>query len=420
MANKSGKNKGYSYRYNRSGTVTCRAYYHMLDGTSEQLSATGKTEEEARKKLNIKYSEICKQGRHIKSKGYTVKTWVTYWLVNVKTNLKGATRDSYYDSFKNHIIPLLGQTKLKDLTLLQIQNAVNKVKSTYSLKNGRYEKLTGKTVKEIFSPFKQSLQYAMDENLMPYINLKRLDMPKVKKGSREVRSKTEAQIVTNYFANKIADKPFELYYAPIAIMDSRGIRPEECGGLRWEDIDYENDFFWVGRHTVVKNGIYDEEGKKIGEHLVIEDSAKTLQSERKLPLGKFLADIFKLKYQEYISKGIIPKPTDFIFLTKAGNPFYEQSLRKMYKSLATKLSISDIGCYSLRHEMATFLAQVEKADRETVKQLMGWSVIIESYFHTDDEHKRKATNNIDNQYSDIDLLNDSKVIQFSDYKASSQ
>ena len=57
-----------------------------------------------------------------------------------------------------------------------------------------------------------------------------------------------------------------------------------------------------------------------------------------------------------------------------------------------------MGCYSLRHEMATFLAQVEKTDRETIKQLIGWSVIIESYFHTDDEQKRKATQNIDSQY----------------------
>ena len=60
MANKNGKNKGYSYRYNKSGTITCRAYYQMFDNTSKQLSATGKTEKEARKNLNIKYLEICK------------------------------------------------------------------------------------------------------------------------------------------------------------------------------------------------------------------------------------------------------------------------------------------------------------------------------------------------------------------------
>ena len=44
MAKKKGKNKGYSYRYNKSGTVTCREYFDMPNGTSKQLSATGKTE----------------------------------------------------------------------------------------------------------------------------------------------------------------------------------------------------------------------------------------------------------------------------------------------------------------------------------------------------------------------------------------
>lgn len=169
--------------------------------------------------------------------------------------------------------------------------------------------------------------------------------------------------------------------------------------MQWQDIDFENNCFWVGRHTVVKNGIYDDNGKKVSEHLVIEDSTKTPQGIRKLPLGKFLSDIFKKQYNKYINDGIIPKPYDFIFHTKAGNPFYEQSLRKMYKSLARKLGITEIGCYSLRHEMATYLAQVEKADRATIKSLMGWSQIIETYFHTDDEYKQKAVMNIDNQYS---------------------
>lgn len=105
------------------------------------------------------------------------------------------------------------------------------------------------------------------------------------------------------------------------------MRPEEVGGLMWKDIEYEHDYFWAGRHTVVKNGIY-ENGKRI----------------------------------------------------------------------RTKLGISEIGCYSLRHEFFTYLAQETNTDRATIKQLAGWSEIIESYFHTDDEHKHKAVISIDNQY----------------------
>lgn len=88
----------------------------------------------------------------------------------------------------------------------------------------------------------------------------------------------------------------------------------------------------------------------------------------------------------------------------------------MYKSLAKKLGVSEIGCYSLRHEMATYLAQVEKADRATIKSLMGWSQIIESYFHTDEEHKQKAVLNIDSQYirqnNYNDVFKNSNIIEF--------
>lgn len=137
-------------------------------------------------------------------------------------------------------------------------------------------------------------------------------------------------------------------------------------------------------------------------------------------MGEFLTNIFKMKYQEYIDKGITPKPTDFIFYTKAGNPFYEQSLRKMYKSLAKKLGISEMGCYSLRHEHCTFLAQKTDADQETIKRIEGWAQIIPTYFHTDDKHKRKALSVVDKQYEndsepDIDnsnLVRNGNIIQF--------
>ncbi len=227
MARKKGKNKGYSYRYNKSGTVTCREYFDMPNGTSKQLSATGKTEDESRKKLKAKYAEICKQGKEIKSQGYTVKTWYIYWLKNVKTNLKGNTKDSYYFSFKNHISPSLGKIKLKDLTLEDLQKSINKVKTKKVTKNGVTNLITGKAVKEIFAPLKQALRYAMADKKMPHISLELLDMPPVKKSTREIRNEAEQQIVANYFCNKIQGKPFNLYYAPIAIMDARGLRPEE-------------------------------------------------------------------------------------------------------------------------------------------------------------------------------------------------
>lgn len=407
---KKGKNKGYTYRYNKSGTVTCRKYFTMPDGNKEQLPATGKTEEEARKKLDEKYAEICKQGRKIKDKGFTIKKWCIYWLFEIKINLKGNTRDSYYSSFINDIFPIIGNIRLQDLTLLDVQGVVTKISNKTVIKDGIKKKVTGKTVKETIAPLLQALNYAMDNNLMAFISFKNLSKPKVLSGTRQPRPEKEQQIVTNYFINAIPDQPFDLYYAPIAIMDARGIRPEECGGLQWQDINYKSDIFWVGRHTIVKNGIYDENHHKIGEQIVVENSDKTENGERQLPLGKYLSNLFKMKYQEYINKGISPKPTDFIFITKAGNPYYDQSLRKMYKSLSKKLGISEVGCYSLRHEFATFLAQVEKADQETIKQLMGWSQIIPTYFHTDDNKKRSAVAKIDNQFIvDTPLLQEADV-----------
>lgn len=83
----------------------------------------------------------------------------------------------------------------------------------------------------------------------------------------------------------------------------------------------------------------------------------------------------------------------------------------MYKSLAKKLGISEMGCYSLRHEYITFLAQETNTDQESIKQLAGWSQIISTYFHTDDKHKRKATNEVDKQYEANTTPNNEKTIK---------
>lgn len=401
---KNGKENDGSYKYNDNGTVTIRKYLPMPNQEkNKQLSATGKTKREAKNNLMKKYNKIWKEGGKLKSNGYTVKSWLHHWLNDIMTDLKGGTYDNYYGYFNNYVYPTIGKIKLKDLRLSDIQKVVDKVKNTPFEKNGKIQKRCPKTIKNIISPLIQALNYAIDDKEMSDINFKRLRMPKVEKKtdenspSRNPREEDEQEIVTKYFKNEIPNLPFDLYYAPILVMDLRGLRPEECAGLQWIDIDYEHDKLFVGNHTVVKIGTYDDNGKKTGEHLEIYDSTKTPAGKRIMPLGKILANLFKQKYQSYLDKGITPKPTDFIFINKVGNLYYDQSLRKMYKSLANKLGISEKGCYSLRHEFATSLSD-QKCSNKTIMSLMGWKNMIYTYIHTDDPKQKNATQEIDSQY----------------------
>lgn len=67
--------------------------------------------------------------------------------------------------------------------------------------------------------------------------------------------------------------------------------------------------------------------------------------------------------------------------------------------------------------IVTFLAQETNIDQESIKQLAGWSQIVPSYFHTDNKHKRIATNKVDMQYDNTlqdnnDIYKSSNIIQF--------
>lgn len=339
MANKKGKNKGYSYRTNKNGTICCRKWVLMPDSTKKQISATGKTETEARNKVEKKYAEICKEGKTIKVKNYTVKSWFSYWLYTLMKPIfdaKGSDTTGWYTKLSKKFIPIIGDKQLKLLKISDIQKVVNAMLN---------KNLSPKYIKEVCCLLATCFGYANTEGYMPELDFSKVNRPKVEKNKKRIiYGENENEILANYFDST----DFNIKYLPIKVMFDIGLRPEEVGGLNFGDIDYSSKYLSIKRAYIIRD-LYDEHGKYTGREKVLKPT-KSEDGKRDIPIP-MLIDNLKEQENYCISKGYDVTQASPIFRNCRGSRYNQDTLRDLFHKLAKELNITQLGSYSLRHRI---------------------------------------------------------------------
>ncbi|WAM36906.1 N-terminal phage integrase SAM-like domain-containing protein [Caldicellulosiruptor acetigenus] len=94
-------------------------------GNKKKKFFYGRTRQEVADKINQAPNEI-KQGILITDNNITLENWLNIWLHQYKKNqINESTFDDYESIIKNHINPLLGKYKLKDLRPENLQMLYN-------------------------------------------------------------------------------------------------------------------------------------------------------------------------------------------------------------------------------------------------------------------------------------------------------
>ncbi len=361
MAKKRGQNEG-SIRKRPDGTWEARVTIGiMADGKQKQKSLYGKTRQEVSAKMTDLLNNLQK-GLITNPTEMTLSEWLDFYMMEYKKKfVKPATYNNYTIKVKNHIKPAIGHYKLKALRQDIIQKFIN----------GLSDKgLAPATVEAIFKLLHNALETAVDDGLIVRNVANRVRLPKVPK------PKIEAFTVDQQRA--FEEKAKETYMGDMYIFDlCTGMRLGELLGLKWSDIDFDNDQLHIKR-TIFK--AKDPDNPQDKWHLDF-GSPKTPASERTIPLHqtaiKLLADVFEQQEQYKRIAGAAYEDNDLVFCTKLGRPQDPINMRRTFYRICDKAGISGFSPHCLRHTFATRGVDA-KVDVRVMQSFLGHANIQET------------------------------------------
>jgi len=347
MARKRAKNgKGTVYQ-RKNGTWGADCFILDEYGNKKRKSFYGKTEDEARAKMEEAIKQVEDTGTYQDYSKMTFKEWLKKWMADYKYDLKPSTRENYEYMLKGHIYNTLGTRPIKQLKNPDIQKLIsNKAKV-----------LSPRTVKLIYTIINDSLKqakYAKVINDNPAENVK---LPKQEQ--KEVKYLEQEDI-----KKLLEEAKQSKHYTAILLDLSTGIRRGELLALEWKHIDFKNNTITIEQALT----------KTQANGLVI-DSPKTKNSKRTITVNEGLMKELKKhswKQKEYKDKlgDAYYKKHDLVFCKEDGTPLCPVAFSRTFKRLTERAGIEDFSFHGLRHTAATMLLE-KGIDLKTVSATLG-------------------------------------------------
>jgi len=312
----------------------------------------------------------------LKLNNMTYKELIDIWLEYKEDYVKESTYSAYLNIIRNHLEPDFGNFYLSDLNHNLLQDyIITKLKKG---KIGTEEGLSEKTVKDIMVVLKSTLKYAMNQELMPLINLE-FNYPKTQiKKKLYIFTKSQQKKITDYLIENLDSKNIGILLSLYT-----GMRIGELCALKWSDIDLRNNTVHVNK-TLQRIYTKNKNGKT--EAKIITSSPKTLSSNRDIPLNKELVDLikpFKTNSKHYVLTGSL----------ECTEP---RRYRKYFYTVLKKLDLklNTITFHSLRHTFASNCINLG-VDYKTVSELLGHSdinITLNLYVHPNLSQKKRCIN----------------------------
>ena len=308
------------------------------------------------------------QGIAVNHEGRTVAVWLDYWMREVHPR---NVKDSTLEQHGRHVTVItrdIGTILLSNLSPLHVRQMMNAWEKRGM---GRRQQQIGRNV------LSAALRDALKLEFV-HRNVARLvDPPKYVKTERRIWTPTEAR----HYLNSIREHRL---YGLFLIFFQYGLRRGEATGLRWKDIDFEQNLIRVRQQVYAVGSTF-----KIGD-------LKTPQSRRDLALTQHLKEVLM---KEYESRGQ-PDGDELLYLSVRGNHLDGRSLLQFFQRSAWEADLKPITLHEIRHTVATMLKDKGVPPKEA-QAILGHSSIIttlEIYTHVSGEDKRNAIEAISDYY----------------------
>ena len=278
--------------------------------------------------------------------------------------LRDDTLLSYQTYIDNHLLPKLGGIPVKDLTLTDLESFYREYLKTHKVNSAR----------KLHVVLSGALDRALRDGVIDRNAADRVEFPKAQK-YRGAAAYNEQEVRTLLEAARREGEPIR---AAVTLAVCYGLRRSEVAGLRWKDIDFEEQTLTV-TNTVVQNG-----------PLRIEDEqTKTAKSHRTISLIAWTVPYLKELKEKQRASGREPDKVCAWPDERELRPDYLTSkTQKLMKVSGLKM----IRFHDLRHTAASLLAPY--VSPKQLQEFLGHEDIrmtYGTYAHVLDEQKRATS-----------------------------
>jgi integrase len=369
-----------SRRVNGDGSITRRAdgrwmgrfYAWTGAGTRKRVTVYGKTRQQAADNMRSA-QERNSQGIPVPDRSWKLSDWLDYWLENVvAANRRPATYDLYEATVRLYLKPALGSASLTRLSATRVQVFLNsQLAAEQSVRR----------VQIMRTVLSSALTRAMREELVMRNVARLAELPGWERQPITPWSAEEARA----FLVAAADDPL---YPAFLLLLLYGLRRGEVLGLRWVDVDQENNEIHIRQQIHRANGEL-----RIGP-------VKTSAGRRDLPLLTFASEALTIRLDvqaaDHAGLGRAWQDTGLIFTTKTGRPIEPRNLVRSFQRICSAHGLRVIKVHHLRHTTATLLKNlgVPARDAQLILGHSRMAVTQEIYTHEDRQAKLDALTKI--------------------------
>lgn len=349
---------------------------HNINGKAEYGYIYGRTYGEVKQKLLR--MKVLPQQRSEKQNGKvnTYSKLLDDWLRSSRLNIKESTYARYAHLIQTHIKPHLGDFPLSQLTTQIIEDFIAE-----QLKSGRLDGRGGlapKTVTDILTVIKNTMEYARYNNYEIGCNLKKLS---IKKKGKEMRVLTPTEQTA--LLKTLTDE-MDLCKFGVVLSLYTGLRIGELCALTWEDLCLSQSVLKV-RKTMQR--IQETEIGAVHKTKIIITEPKSKCSIREIPLPQFIVDM---------ARQFSAPPQAFV-LTGDSKRFIEpRTMQNRFKSYISESGIENANFHATRHTFATRCVEVG-FEIKSLSEILGHAnvnITLNRYVHSSFELKCSNMNKL--------------------------
>lgn len=270
----------------------------------------------------------------------TTSAFLDSWVRDAR-NIRPRTRDGYANSVRNHLSPIIGATRLSDLSAQDVERMLTILAETRS----------PATVRHAHATLRRALGHAVRLGVISRNVASRefVDAPRVNRGEPDALTHDEADKIAACLDGSGIG-------AHVVFALGTGLRQGEQLGLSWADL---------GPLSV---SVQYELERRDGKYQRVEP--KTKRSRRVVPLSESVIEAIALHRSHLLEAGFAPSQTGPVFPNRMGGPLNGSWLTHRWYLLLDQAGVRRRPWKVLRATFASWLHEAGVSDR-VIADLLG-------------------------------------------------